>query len=204
MSNNPKFYQQRCSLKDRKQDSRTQSTLLTTLKSHCLSCKYCQIIKYDVNLHYHVQSMLYEKYSSSQNYYYTRDINAILARKQTVASIQYFDTKEFSRTKEYLRRMYKLNEQNQKIQLLTEYYKYHNEIPRCFIIPHGDILAIYHDKKRNIEYHRIKNMLSGGKHSSNSKNNLNQNTNKKKDDNYERLLANLSIVPKQDRKNQRN
>jgi hypothetical protein len=88
---------------------------------------------------YHMHSRLYQKYSSSQNYYYTRDINAILTKKETVANINYIDTKEFDKKKEYLRRFYKASEHKGKITLLTEYYKYHREIPRCFMIPHGDI-----------------------------------------------------------------
>ena len=50
-----------------------------------------------------------------------------------------------------------------KIHLLTEYYRFHNEIPRMFMIPESDIMNkflwlhyySYHDKKRRIEYFRI-------------------------------------------------
>lgn len=41
-----------------------------------------------------------------------------------------------------------------------EYYKYHNEIPRYFVQPSNDILNKYYDKKRRIDYYRIRKLLN--------------------------------------------
>lgn len=46
-----------------------------------------------------------------------------------------------------------------KLEFLTEYYKYHNEIPRMFIKHISDTMNRYHDKKRRIDYYRIKKLL---------------------------------------------
>lgn len=43
---------------------------------------------------------------------------------------------------------------------LTEYYKYHKDIPRLFMQSVGHIMNRFHDKRRRIEYHRIKKMLN--------------------------------------------
>lgn len=51
-----------------------------------------------------------------------------------------------------------------KIHLLSQYYRFHNEIPRLFMLPESDVMNkfnsiiiffSYHDKKRRIEYFRI-------------------------------------------------
>ena len=46
-----------------------------------------------------------------------------------------------------------------KLQFLTEYYKFHNEIPRIFMKEVSDVMNRYHDKKRRIDYYRIKKLL---------------------------------------------
>ena len=156
------------------------------LKANTVSnCVLCKITTKEKNLIYFIQSKLYQKYSSSQNYYYTRDINAIITKKETAANINYLDLRDFDKKKEFLRRIYKIHEYKGKITLQTEYYKYHNEIPRCFMVPHGDQLAIYHDKKRNIEYHRIKHLLSGkGQDDKNGQQSDSRNYSKNKQDTY--------------------
>ena len=39
--------------------------------------------------------------------------------------------------------------------MITEYYKYHNEIVRIFMLPLSKQLNEYHDKKRRVEYDKI-------------------------------------------------
>ena len=43
--------------------------------------------------------------------------------------------------------------------MLSEYYKYHKDIPRLFIMPQCKTMNRYHDKRRKIEYRRITRML---------------------------------------------
>lgn len=43
--------------------------------------------------------------------------------------------------------------------MLTEYYKFHKDISRLFMLPTTHILNKFHDKKRRIEYVRITKML---------------------------------------------
>lgn len=43
--------------------------------------------------------------------------------------------------------------------MLTEYYKFHKDIPRLFMLPTTHTLNKYHDKKRRLDYIRITKML---------------------------------------------
>lgn len=44
---------------------------------------------------------------------------------------------------------------NQKFPILIEYYKFHNPIPRFFMLPLSLLINQIHDKKRKIEYWKI-------------------------------------------------
>jgi hypothetical protein len=59
---------------------------------------------------------LYQKYASSQNYYYTRDINDILTEQRTKAMIKYKDQKTFDDDVQetYLKRFYFAKEYRNK------------------------------------------------------------------------------------------
>ena len=52
-----------------------------------------------------------------------------------------------------------MKEYKTKIKLLTEYYKFHNDIPRNFMIKESKLLNNYHDKKRKIEYYNIAKII---------------------------------------------
>jgi len=47
---------------------------------------------------------LFSKYSSSQNYYYSKDINDILEGESTPATIKYYDIELIVEQEEYLKR----------------------------------------------------------------------------------------------------
>jgi hypothetical protein len=57
---------------------------------------------------------------------------------------------------------------------LTEYYKFHRDISRLFMNPISQMMNRYHDKKRRLEYNRIKKMLNLEE---TSQNNISQNNN---------------------------
>ncbi|CAD8084164.1 unnamed protein product [Paramecium sonneborni] len=106
-----------------------------------------------------INHKLFEKYCQSQNYYYTRDINDILSDATTKCVIKYKDCNFYDEQDEYLKRIYKIDEYPSKIQLLAEYYKFHNDIARMFQEPVASILNKYYDKKRKYEYYRIAKLI---------------------------------------------
>ena len=106
-----------------------------------------------------LMSRFYHKYSASQDYYYSNVINNILAEAQVSPVIRWMDVQTELDDDEYLKRYYEAHEYEHKVRLLSEYYKFHKDIPRFFAQPTCRRLNEYHEKKRKIDYHRIKQIL---------------------------------------------
>lgn len=53
-----------------------------------------------------INAYLFKKFCSSQNYYYTRDINEILINSRAKSVIRYKDIKFFDELEEFLKRAY--------------------------------------------------------------------------------------------------
>ena len=45
------------------------------------------------------------------------------------------------------------------MKILTEYYKYHNDIPRLYMIPECRAFNEYHNNKRKYNYKIIKKLI---------------------------------------------
>lgn len=66
---------------------------------------------------------------------------------------------------EFLKKYYPLKNLGKKMKAITDYYKYHVEIPRVYMVPLCIISNCYliilgfHDKKRRINYYRVKKIL---------------------------------------------
>jgi hypothetical protein len=106
-----------------------------------------------------INSQLYQKYSSSQIYYYKKDINSILNKQRVSSVIKWKDEKDYGVVDEVMKRFYYVEEYQGKFAQLTEYYKFHKEIPRVFSKEEYDLYFDYHDKKRKVEFVRITDML---------------------------------------------
>lgn len=122
-----------------------------------------------------INEALYDKYSATQVYYYTSDINDILNHERSAAVEQFKDMLIYDDVDEFLKRFYKKSEYKNKITLLTEYYKYHNDIARLFMKPQRETLIKFHDDKRRFEFKILKDEIGedqfegGSKDSSKSK-----------------------------------
>lgn len=120
-----------------------------------------------ISLAERLNSKLYEKYCSSQNFYYTKEIDNILCGIKSVGSIQYQEDlgfmTELERREEMLKRYYSRGEYPKKIKLLSEYYKFHEDVPRLAMLPLSSLIHNYHDQKRRINYIKITKMLNNGK-----------------------------------------
>jgi len=69
--------------------------------------------------------------------------------ERTTAAINYYDLMTWIDSEEtYLKKFYPLPKISKKKKMLFEYYKYHNDIPRLFMLPTTDILNQYHDDMR--------------------------------------------------------
>lgn len=103
---------------------------------------------------------LYEKYSSSQNYYNAKEIGEYLSSARTSGAIKIRDFLDFDNSNEFLKRFYSSGEYQGKIRMLSEYYKFHRDIPRLFMLPPTTILNRFHDEKRRSEFKKITKLLS--------------------------------------------
>lgn len=99
-----------------------------------------------------INHRLYERYSSSQNYYFLRDVNFVLGDDRCKAAITYKDLLQFGAVQEHLKKLYKVRDYKGKMVQLCEYYKFHKEIPRMFSKEIYDTFFDHHDKKRKVEY----------------------------------------------------
>jgi len=139
--------------------NRPKSNMDYRRPSDCLFCEDdCRKIwkeKFNVIMN----QALYSKYSFSQNYFYTKDINEVFCDARTTFVTLYKDNLHFDEEEEYLKRYYCFSEYDLKIKTLTEYYKFHNDIARLFMLPTTNVLNRYHDNKRRLEYMRITKMF---------------------------------------------
>ena len=172
---------------------------LTRNYQNCIFCKENQE-KLSLNYSKMISSKLYKKFSSSQNYYYTRDINDLLSNIQSSSVISLKDYQTYDEEDEFLKRYYKREDHNLKFEMLGDYYKFHFDIPRIFIYPLIDIVKKFHENKRRIDYLRITKMLE--EEEKRGQNIVNKNEDniffKTKPNNFikNRILENLSLSTK--------
>lgn len=136
------------------------SSVIETQESDKDKCVFCPKLKNFKETFSMLNKALYLKYSSSQNYYYTKDINDLVENEKKPHVIQFKFLVNYENEDETLTRYYNSSEFDYKLNYLTEYYKYHKEVPRLFMIPLCHIMNNFHDKKRRIEYFKIKKMLN--------------------------------------------
>lgn len=106
-------------------------------------------------------SFLFQKYSSSQNYYYTKDINSILTGKRDTSTIFFTDIIMFDQREAHVKKIYRLSLYPSKIKYLSEYYKFHEDVPRFFQKEFAHCVYNFYDIKRRIKYITITKFLSG-------------------------------------------
>lgn len=110
-------------------------------------------------LYWMSNTIVNHKYSSSKNYYYTREINLIVEGTRSPELICHKESIASFDTKDTLKRFYTIEEYPEKIEMLCDYYRYHNEVPRLFMNKISPLIHNYYDKKRRLRYNEIKGML---------------------------------------------
>jgi hypothetical protein len=130
-------------------DRLKQHAKVSTKSDQCTFCKH-RGLKNPFRLV--MNDTLFKKFAASQNYYYCKDINDILGNKLTSASLMFEDIQCLVEEEEFLKRFYFKSEYVNKLTMLSEYYKYHSDIPRIFLQPSVNSLNNFHDKKRKLKY----------------------------------------------------
>ena len=96
--------------------------------------------------------------------------------------MKYNDYLQYDEEEEYFKRPYFTKEIPSKLKILLEYYKYHKDISRLFMLPVTDSLNRYNDQKRRIEYKRITKLIKSEyekKHRKKGKNSKKESKNSK-------------------------
>jgi len=106
-----------------------------------------------------LQAQICQRHSASENFFFAKTINDFLEHQRSSQAIRIKDLIALEVEEEYLKRVYRLSEYQNKLQDLTEYYKYHNDIVRLFIFPESHILNKYYDRKRKIKYCEIAKLI---------------------------------------------
>lgn len=101
------------------------------------------------------------KYSSSKNYYYSKEIISILEEESSPAFIKFQAQTDLESRTEAFNRYYLLEEYPKKIKQLTNYYRYHNEVPRLFMKKISPLIHNYYDLQRGIKYRQLKGIAAG-------------------------------------------
>ena len=114
--------------------------------------------------HYHslpstVNSSLFNRYSSTQNYHYIKLINDILLEGREPSSLLFKDWDDYLKSHGTFTEFVPLDDYISKLTHLCEYYKYHNEIPRFFCDSIYELYFDYHDQKRQQNFDKVTNML---------------------------------------------
>lgn len=133
----------------------------TKTKAIDTPCFYCKETKMGTQLSKYLNSKLYTSYSSSQNYYYLKDINSILANQRTKPRIAYSSLKDYLFSKSGISKFLDASASIELLVELSEYYKYHRDIPRIFSTKEFELYFEYHDKKRKVDYIKVMNLLKG-------------------------------------------
>lgn len=108
---------------------------------------------------------VYAKHAINQSEAQVAYIDAIMrlqepaTKEDALAACQYHEYIALDENDEFLKREYLASEFDGKIAMLTEYYKFHANIPRVVEPRIERVLARYHDKKRECDYKRIKRQL---------------------------------------------
>lgn len=122
-------------------------------------CVFCPKLVTKKEQHKMLNRALFLKYSNSYDHLQLKEIEEFVQPKRKVHIINFKDNVLYEQEEDYMTECFSFKQIYKKIQFLTEYYKYHNEIPRFFMKKISDVMNRYHDKKRRIDYYRIKKLL---------------------------------------------
>ncbi|CAK87040.1 unnamed protein product (macronuclear) [Paramecium tetraurelia] len=125
-----------------------------------ITLKKCSLKK--VSLPERITNSLYNKYAESQNYYFTKDINEIILDQPTKPNIVFKDLALLDEDVEYMKKIYQPHCLDNKMEVLTEFYKFkfHNDLPRWAVSSSiVNILNEYYNQKRKLEYYKIQKII---------------------------------------------
>lgn len=92
---------------------------------------------------------------------FRRNISIILRKVRSPVCLQFIDLDSLSQTEECLKRVYAAPELAEKLKMLTDYYKFHEDVPKIFMKSASAIVHTHYDRTRKLNYARVMKMLQG-------------------------------------------
>lgn len=118
-------------------------------------CKICSVIGKPGDLPRVLNQGLYYKYTSSQDFFYTKDLTSILEKKRQPVSIKYYDDIIYDEDKEHLKVLFKLKDSRTLMNEIKEFYSQFYLFPRNFQKPFFRIMNTNIARHRRIEYVKV-------------------------------------------------
>ena len=118
-------------------------------------CRVCTVIPDRLNLAKILNQGLYHKYTSSQDYFYTKDINNIISKKHKAVYIKYLDYMIYDESVEHFKRCYKKKDAMPIMKEIQEFYTKFKDYPRNFNMPFYRIIGNCIRRHRRLEYRMV-------------------------------------------------
>ena len=131
------------------------STKLIKTNSNNVDCKICRVLVKPEDLNRILNQGLYYKYTSSQDYFYSRDINALLLKKRKPFCIKYQDDLIFDESVERLKGFFSKKDATAMLGEARAFYTQFYNYPRNFHPHFTNIMSSNIRKHRRLEYIRV-------------------------------------------------
>lgn len=116
-------------------------------------CNFCSPNDF---LSTHIQSALFEKYSTSIHFYHLQHLEPIIHDDLSPLAVQFREMQYQAESQQCLKRLYQSWEYPNKISQLAEYYKFSRDLPRPNDQNLTRTIQRYHDKLREFDFKRVK------------------------------------------------
>ena len=118
-------------------------------------CKICKVLSKPEDLCRVLNQGLYHKYTSSQDYFYTRDINSLLLKKKKPFCIKFYDEQIFDECKERLKGYFRKKDAASLMIEIKNFYSKFQSFPRNFQPHFYSIINSNIRKHRRLEYIKV-------------------------------------------------
>jgi len=119
------------------------------------NCTICRILNKSGDLFKILNQGLFFKFTASQDYFYTRDINALLLKKRRAFCIRYYDSLIFDECKERLKVFFPKKEAISLLIEIKDFYCHFKVFPKNFHPHFYKIMESNIKKHRHLEYIKV-------------------------------------------------
>jgi len=119
------------------------------------NCTICRILNKSGDLFKILNQGLFFKFTASQDYFYTRDINALLLKKRRAFCIRYYDNLIFDECKERLKIYFPKKEAITLLIEIKDFYCHFKVFPKNFHPHFYKIMESNIKKHRHLEYIKV-------------------------------------------------